>query len=168
MKQLIISSLFAASALALLVTFSFACLTQAFVANDFSVVYVAQHSNSLLPIEYRVAGVWGGTSGAKVMGYFPTSLFMILVGVTFLFGMAQLAEAADESARTAANYQRHCASCHGADRLGGIGPALIPENLARLRKPEAEMVIREGRPATQMLGFSQQLNSEEIRRNFNK
>ena len=35
----------AASALALLVTFSFACLTQAFVANDFSVVYVAQHSN---------------------------------------------------------------------------------------------------------------------------
>ncbi len=36
-----------------------------------------------------VAGVWGGTPGAKVMGYFPTSLFMILVGVTFLFGMAQ-------------------------------------------------------------------------------
>ncbi|MEI7613840.1 MAG: C4-dicarboxylate ABC transporter, partial [Betaproteobacteria bacterium] len=36
-----------------------------------------------------VAGVWGGTSGAKVMGYFPTSLFMILVGVTFMFGMAQ-------------------------------------------------------------------------------
>ncbi|WP_319239612.1 SLC13 family permease [uncultured Propionivibrio sp.] len=36
-----------------------------------------------------VAGVWGGTSGAKVLNYFPTSLFMILVGVTFLFGMAQ-------------------------------------------------------------------------------
>ena len=52
----------AAGAMALLVTFAFACLTQAFVANDFSVVYVAQHSNSLLPIQYRVAGVWGGTS----------------------------------------------------------------------------------------------------------
>jgi len=36
-----------------------------------------------------VAGVWGGVSGAKVLNYFPTSLFMILVGVTFLFGMAQ-------------------------------------------------------------------------------
>ena len=36
-----------------------------------------------------VAGVWGGTSGAKVLNYFPTSLFMILVGVTFMFGMAQ-------------------------------------------------------------------------------
>ena len=36
-----------------------------------------------------VAGLWGATTGAKVMGYFPVGLFMILVGVTFLFGMAQ-------------------------------------------------------------------------------
>ena len=36
-----------------------------------------------------VAGVWGDTKGAAVLNYFPTSLFMILVGVTFLFGMAQ-------------------------------------------------------------------------------
>ncbi len=36
-----------------------------------------------------VGGFWGETAGAKVLGYFPTSLFMILVGVTFLFGMAQ-------------------------------------------------------------------------------
>ncbi len=79
--------------------------------------------------------------------------------VYFLFGMAQLAEAADAPA----NYKQHCAACHGAERLGGIGPALIPENLARLRKPEAEKVIREGRPATQMLGFGQQLNNDEIK-----
>ena len=36
-----------------------------------------------------VGGVWGGLTGAKVMGAFPLSLFMILAGVTFLFGMAQ-------------------------------------------------------------------------------
>ena len=36
-----------------------------------------------------VGGVWGGITGAKVLSFFPTSLFMILVGVTFLFGMAQ-------------------------------------------------------------------------------
>ncbi|TCL36500.1 di/tricarboxylate transporter [Anaerospora hongkongensis] len=36
-----------------------------------------------------VGGIWGETTAAKVMGYFPTGLFMILVGVTFLFGMAQ-------------------------------------------------------------------------------
>ncbi len=36
-----------------------------------------------------VGGLWGGLTGAKVMSSFPLSLFMILVGVTFLFGMAQ-------------------------------------------------------------------------------
>lgn len=36
-----------------------------------------------------VGGGWGAITGAKVMGFFPTGLFMILVGVTFLFGMAQ-------------------------------------------------------------------------------
>ena len=77
----------------------------------------------------------------------------------FLAAMANLAEAAD----AAANFKQHCAACHGADRLGGIGPALLPENLARLRKGEAEKVIREGRPATQMPAFSPQLGAEEIK-----
>jgi mono/diheme cytochrome c family protein/WD40 repeat protein len=77
----------------------------------------------------------------------------------FLVGMAQLAEAADAQA----NYQQHCASCHGADRLGGIGPALLPENLARLRKPEAEKVIRDGRPASQMLGYGHLLSADEVK-----
>ncbi|MBS1190907.1 MAG: Cytochrome c-type biosis protein CcmF [Rhodocyclaceae bacterium] len=57
----------AARALALLVTFAFACLTQAFVANDFSVLYAAQHSNSLLPLQYRIAGVWGGHEGSLLL-----------------------------------------------------------------------------------------------------
>jgi hypothetical protein len=44
-------SLARASALlqALLVSLAFACLASAFLANDFSVVYVTQHSNTLLP-----------------------------------------------------------------------------------------------------------------------
>ena len=79
--------------------------------------------------------------------------------VWFLIAMAQLAEAADAPAA----YKQHCAVCHGPDRLGGVGPALLPENLARLRKPEAEKVIREGRPATQMPSFSQQLSDAEIK-----
>ena len=36
-----------------------------------------------------VGGVWGGMTGAKVMNSFPLSLFMILIGVTFLFGIAR-------------------------------------------------------------------------------
>jgi len=36
-----------------------------------------------------VSGVWGNVAGSKVLNYFPTGLFMILAGVTFMFGMAQ-------------------------------------------------------------------------------
>ncbi|MCP4386804.1 MAG: cytochrome C oxidase Cbb3, partial [Gammaproteobacteria bacterium] len=60
-------------------------------------------------------------------------------------------------------YQQHCASCHNAQRLGGMGPALLPGNLKRLRKKAAVNVISNGRVATQMPAFSQTLAAEEIR-----
>jgi DNA-binding beta-propeller fold protein YncE/cytochrome c553 len=60
------------------------------------------------------------------------------------------------------NYQQHCAACHGPDRLGITGPALLPESLARLRKPDAIKTITDGRAATQMLGFADRLKKEEI------
>ncbi|MFA6313165.1 MAG: cytochrome D1 domain-containing protein [Sterolibacterium sp.] len=60
------------------------------------------------------------------------------------------------------NFEQHCASCHGPDRLGLMGPALLPESLERLRKPEALKTIREGRAATQMAGFAGKLADGEI------
>jgi mono/diheme cytochrome c family protein/DNA-binding beta-propeller fold protein YncE len=69
---------------------------------------------------------------------------------------------ADALPRTQQLYQNICAQCHGADRLGGIGPALLPENLDRLRPAEARKVIGEGREATQMMGFKDQLTLEDI------
>ena len=59
-------------------------------------------------------------------------------------------------------YSRHCAACHGADRLGAIGPALLPENLRRLRKKAASGVIANGRVATQMPAFGDTLTELEI------
>ncbi len=59
-------------------------------------------------------------------------------------------------------YVERCASCHGADRLGGIGPALLPENLGRLKRDEAAGVIRNGRAATQMAGFGDRLSDADI------
>jgi DNA-binding beta-propeller fold protein YncE len=43
-----------------------------------------------------------------------------------------------------------------------IGPALLPENLGRLRKKQAVNVINNGRPSTQMPPFQQLLNKEQI------
>ncbi|HEX7648240.1 MAG TPA: cytochrome D1 domain-containing protein [Noviherbaspirillum sp.] len=60
-------------------------------------------------------------------------------------------------------YQTHCASCHGADRLGGAGPALLPSNLERLRRPDAIKTVSEGRMATQMPAFSGKLSADEIK-----
>jgi mono/diheme cytochrome c family protein/WD40 repeat protein len=51
-------------------------------------------------------------------------------------------------------YQQHCQSCHGVERIGAMGPALLPENLARFRKNKAIKVISQGRAATQMPAFN--------------
>jgi len=59
-------------------------------------------------------------------------------------------------------YQQHCAACHGGDRLGGMGPALLPENLGRLRKGEATEVVAKGRAATQMTGFAHLLDKAQL------
>lgn len=63
---------------------------------------------------------------------------------------------------TVALYQAQCAACHGEARLGGIGPALFPGNLSRLRPEAAAGVIRDGRLASQMPGFGEMLSNEEI------
>ncbi|MDP2008145.1 MAG: heme lyase CcmF/NrfE family subunit [Rubrivivax sp.] len=50
-----------------LVLLSFFALTWAFVQHDFSVLYVAQNSNSALPLEFRIAAVWGGHEGSMLL-----------------------------------------------------------------------------------------------------
>jgi cytochrome c-type biogenesis protein CcmF len=68
-----------AQAQALLIAFAFGCLTYAFVTNDFTVQYVAQHSNSALPLHYRVSGVWGGHEGSFLLWCLMLSVWMLAV-----------------------------------------------------------------------------------------
>ena len=49
------------------IAIAFGCLTYSFIYNDFSVLYVASNSNSALPLQYRVAGVWGGHEGSLLL-----------------------------------------------------------------------------------------------------
>ncbi len=60
-------------------------------------------------------------------------------------------------------YQQHCASCHGANRLGGMGTALLPENLSRLSQKKAIVEITNGEAITQMPGFGRKLSSQQIK-----
>jgi cytochrome c553/DNA-binding beta-propeller fold protein YncE len=73
-----------------------------------------------------------------------------------------LVVAAPAAADPAKVYAEHCASCHGADRFGGMGPALLPSNLERLRKAAAGDTIANGRIATQMPAFADKLSAAEI------
>ena len=68
-----------------------------------------------------------------------------IVFFSLLAAAVTAAQAADGERTAPALYVEHCAACHGADRLGGTGPALIPETLKRMRGPKIADVIANGR-----------------------
>jgi cytochrome c-type biogenesis protein CcmF len=49
------------------IALAFAALAYSFLHNDFSVLYVAEHSNSGLPLHYRFAAIWGGHEGSLLL-----------------------------------------------------------------------------------------------------
>ena len=51
----------------LFVGISYAALTHAFIVHDFSVLYVANHSNLVQPLMYRISGVWGSHEGSLLL-----------------------------------------------------------------------------------------------------
>ncbi|SNX28115.1 cytochrome c-type biogenesis protein CcmF [Polynucleobacter meluiroseus] len=71
-----------------LLALAFASLAWSFYVNDFSVLYVAEHSNSQLPLLYRIGAVWGGHEGSLLLWIFLLSTWTVLV--------AQLSKALDD------------------------------------------------------------------------
>ena len=63
----------------LLVLLAFCCLGYAFAVKDFSVLYVAATSNSQLPIQYRLAAIWGAHEGSLLLWVFILSIWMVAV-----------------------------------------------------------------------------------------
>ncbi len=64
-----------------LVAFAFGALAASFLNNDFSVLYVSQHSNSLLPKPYQFAAVWGGHEGSLLLWVLLLSVWTVAVAV---------------------------------------------------------------------------------------
>ena len=58
-----------------------ACLVTSFVANDFSVTYVAENSNSALPLFYRVAALWGAHEGSLLLWIFLLGCWTVAVSI---------------------------------------------------------------------------------------
>ncbi|MFM2407808.1 MAG: hypothetical protein RL358_550 [Pseudomonadota bacterium] len=63
----------------LFIAIAFATLAYAFLSNDFSVLYVAEHSNSQLPAQYRFAAIWGGHEGSLLLWAFILSIWTAAV-----------------------------------------------------------------------------------------
>lgn len=72
----------------LLLAIAFGILAWSFYSNDFSVLYVAEHSNSQMPVIYRLGAVWGGHEGSLLLWIFLLATWTILV--------AQLSKALDD------------------------------------------------------------------------
>ena len=61
------------------VAFSFACLTWAFVQSDFSVAYVANHSQLALPTMYKISAVWAAHEGSLLLWVLILALWTVAV-----------------------------------------------------------------------------------------
>ncbi len=69
----------AAQAQFLALAVSFACLMYSFVVHDFSVAYVANNSNTNLPLIYRVSAVWGAHEGSLLLWALVLSIWSFAV-----------------------------------------------------------------------------------------
>ncbi|HLQ13534.1 MAG TPA: heme lyase CcmF/NrfE family subunit [Steroidobacteraceae bacterium] len=58
-----------------------ATLVHAFVVNDFSVKYVAEHSNSALPLFYRISALWGAHEGSLLLWICVLGLWTVAVAL---------------------------------------------------------------------------------------
>ncbi len=65
----------------LFLAIAYGCLTHAFVTSDFSVALAANHSNSTLPLIYRVTAVWGNHEGSILLWALILSLWTLAVSI---------------------------------------------------------------------------------------
>ena len=59
------------------VGFAFVALVWSFAVDDFSVAYVANHSNSLLPMPFKISATWGGHEGSFLLWILIMSAWML-------------------------------------------------------------------------------------------
>ena len=62
------------------VVFAFGCLAWAFLQSDFSVAYVANHSQLALPTMYKISAVWGAHEGSLVLWILLLAGWTVAVG----------------------------------------------------------------------------------------
>ncbi len=60
---------------------AFLCLAHGFINSDFSVAYIANNSNSALPLGYRISAIWGAHEGSLLLWAVILSAWMLAVSL---------------------------------------------------------------------------------------
>src|SRR5688572_8111683 len=73
--RLVTSSIYALWAWAALLCFSASIITYAFLSNDFRIRYVAKHSDTSVPLFYKLTAFWGGLDGSLLFWVWVLAMF---------------------------------------------------------------------------------------------
>lgn len=86
----------------------------------------------------------------------------LLLGATALaVGAARAEPAPQRQAELIHLVRQDCGSCHGMSLKGGLGPALLPADLAGKPADSLVATILHGRPGTAMPGWSRFMSEPE-------
>lgn len=88
----------------------------------------------------------------------------VLLGLTALaVGVARADPAPERRQELIRLVRQDCGSCHGMTLKGGLGPALLPADLADKPADGLVATVLDGRPGTAMPGWSRFMSEAEAR-----
>lgn len=94
----------------------------------------------------------------------PAAINLVLVVLGLLAVTPTLAAPSAQRQQALLHLLQHdCGSCHGMTMKGGLGPALLPANLAGKTNEFLVDTILEGRAATAMPPWRGMLSHDEVR-----
>jgi cytochrome c55X len=88
-----------------------------------------------------------------------------LFALTMIIQLTPVSAAPDTARQTELLYllKHDCGSCHGMTRKGGLGPALLPENIRARPTPLMVNTVLDGRPGTPMPPWRGELSEQDAR-----
>lgn len=86
---------------------------------------------------------------------------LLIVSLTFISGPALAEVTSTRQNELTHLLKQDCGSCHGMTLKGGLGPALLPEQLVDKSTDYLVMTILEGHPNTAMPGWKTMLSTDD-------
>ncbi len=106
----------------------------------------------------------GGQNGSRIVSAGAPAAAMLVVLVVLPVLAARADEPAAERQRELLYLlEQDCGSCHGLRLKGGLGPPLLPADIAETPDEALEDVILLGRPGTPMPPWDAEISEAEVK-----